>query len=178
MNNTYEYSGKKLTPKMARLLILELFRGETHHRQEMMRRVDEVHVERGGRLATGTVHPVVNALNWLKDKDLANNPNPGDGIWTIIGETNDNGDNGVRRIGTGNNSIYVYYYLVVFTFCEWLLVLLRNRRIRDTEHLIYRSASPPDDTVSTIQRNALSSFGVYTTLYHTCGVRCGFCVAV
>ena len=68
--------------------------------------------------------------------------------------------------------------LVVFTFCEWLLVLLRNRRIRDTEHLIYRSASPPDDTVSTLQRNALSSFGVYTTLYHTCGVRCGFCVAV
>ena len=48
----------------------------------------------------------------------------------------------------------------MFTFCEWLLVLLRNRRIRDTEHLIYRSASPPDDTVSTIQRNALSSFGV------------------
>ena len=58
---------------------------------------------------------------------------------------------------------------VVFTFCEWLRVLLRNRRIRDTEHLIYRSASRPDDTVSTTQRNALSSSGVYTTLYHTHG---------
>ena len=67
----------------------------------------------GGTTAETTVHPVVNALNWLKDKNLANNPNPGDGIWTIIGETNDNGDNGndgVRRIGSGNKSVYVYYY--------------------------------------------------------------------
>ena len=58
----------------------------------------------------------------------------------------------------------------MFTFCEWLLVLLRNRRIRDTEHLIYRSASPLDDTVSTIQKTALLCFGVYTVLRHTAEV--------
>ena len=54
-----------------------------------MRRVDEEHVERGGRLAETTQPPVVNALLWLKGKNMANNPNPGDGIWEIYGEPED-----------------------------------------------------------------------------------------
>ena len=116
MNNPYKYAGERLTPKMARELILELFEGKTHPKKDMIRRVDTVHVERGGRLAETKVHPVTNALNHLKDSKLANNPNPGDGIWTIFGETadeeTDDGDStdGVRRIGSGNNSVYVYYY--------------------------------------------------------------------
>ena len=52
------------------------------------------------------MHPVVNALNWLKDRTLANNPNPGNGIWIIKGEIadeeiDDDSDDGVRRIGSG-----------------------------------------------------------------------------
>ena len=49
----------------------------------------------------------------------------------------------------------------MFTFC--VLVLLRNRRIR------IGSASPPDDTVSTIQRNAL--FSAFIQLFI---IRAGF----
>ena len=109
MNNPYGYADQSLTSRMARPLILELFRGQTVHRQDIMRRVDEIHVERGGATAETVVHPVVNALNWLKDRELANNPNPGDGMWEIYGEPEGNGDE-IRRIGTGNKSVYVYYY--------------------------------------------------------------------
>ena len=116
MNNTYEFSGQSLTPRMARELILEFFTGQTVHRQEIFRKVEEEHVARGGRLATSINHPGVSALNTLKSRNLANNPNSGDGIWTIYGEPDDEGIDddtdydGIRRLGTGNKSVYVYYY--------------------------------------------------------------------
>ncbi len=115
MNNQYQYSGKRLTMSMARELIIEFFKGRTVAKQDMIRKVDQIHLERGGKLSENTVHPVTDALNVLKKKKLANNPNPGDGIWTIFGETDgeaidDESDDGVRQIGSGNNSVYVYYY--------------------------------------------------------------------
>ena len=117
MNSEYKYSGKRLTMSMARELILEFFKGQTVHKQEIIRRVDEIHLEGGGKQSDNIVHPVTDALNAMKRKELANNPNPGDGVWKIYGDTADDGiDDGddstdeVRRIGSGNNSVYVYYY--------------------------------------------------------------------
>lgn len=115
MNNPYKHSGKRLTMSIARELILEFFKGQTVHRQDIIRKVDKIYLERGGKSSDNIVHPVVDALNNLKSREFANNPNPGDGIWKIIGETvdkgiDDGGANEVRQIGSGNNSVYVYYY--------------------------------------------------------------------
>ena len=117
MNNEYKYSGKRLTMSVARELILEFFKGQTVHKQEIIRRVDEIHLEGGGKQSDNIIHPVTDALNAMKRKNLANNPTPGDGIWEIYGQTDDEGiddtDNSgdkVRKIGSGNNSVYVYYY--------------------------------------------------------------------
>ena len=103
MNNPYKYSGKPLTPKMAQELILELFTGQIHPKKDIVRKVDEVHVERGGRGAETKVHPVTNALGTLKRKGLADNVDTG--IWKV-----DFKIEGVKQIGSGNNSVYVYYY--------------------------------------------------------------------
>ena len=117
MNNPYKYADEKLTPKMARELILELFSGKTVPKQDIVGKVDEVHVERGGRTAETVVHPVTNALNHLKAKELANNVDTG--VWKINTETDDeiidddtdeDTDDRIRRIGSGSNSVYVYYY--------------------------------------------------------------------
>jgi hypothetical protein len=118
MNNPYKYSGKRLKMSMARELIIEFFKGKTAHKQEIIRRVDEIHLEGGGKQSDNIIHPVTDALNAMKRKGLANNPNPGDGIWEIYGQADDEGvdddtDNSgdeVRKIGSGNNSVYVYYY--------------------------------------------------------------------
>ena len=120
MNNEYKYSGKRLTMTMARELILEFFKGQTVPKQDMIRKVDEVHLEHGGKLSENIIHPVTDALNAMKRKGLANNPNPGDGIWKINEATEgeeitedeeiDDTDDGVRRIGSGDSSVYVYCY--------------------------------------------------------------------
>lgn len=116
MDNRYKYSGERLTPKMARELILELCAGQTDPKKDIVRKVDKEHVERGGRTAETKVHPVTNALNHLKGMGLADNVDTG--IWKIdaktddeaIGDVDDESDDGVRQIGSGNNSVYVYYY--------------------------------------------------------------------
>ena len=119
MNNPDKYSGKRLKMSMARELIVELFKGQTVPKQDIIRRVDRIHFERGGKPSENIIHPVTDALNALKRKKLANNQNPGDGIWVINGEaadeeidddSDDSDDNEVKRIGSGNNSVYVYYY--------------------------------------------------------------------
>ena len=124
MNNQYQHSGKRLTMKMARELIIEFFKGQTVPKQDIIRKVDQIHRERGGEFSENIVHPVTDALNALKRKGLANNPNPGDGIWAIFGGTPDKGIDGsngtdeVRQIGSGNNSVYVYYYPTYKLFAE------------------------------------------------------------
>ena len=118
MDNEYKYFGKRLTMSIARELILEFFKGQTVPKQDMIRKVDKIYLERGGKLSDNIIHPVTDALNTMKRKELANNPNPGDGIWEIYGQADEEGidddidDSGdeVRKIGSGNNSVYVYYY--------------------------------------------------------------------
>lgn len=117
MNNEYQYVSQRLTMKMARELIIKFFKGQTVPKQDMIRKVDQIHLERGGWRSNNTVHPVTDALNAMKRKGLSNNPNPGNGIWEIYGDTdNDDINDGddstdeAKRIGSGNNSVYVYYY--------------------------------------------------------------------
>ena len=116
MDNRYKYFDKRLTPKMARELILDLCAGQTLPKKDIVRKVDNTHVEHGGRTAETKVHPVTNALNHLKKMSLADNVDTG--IWRIdaeaddeaIDDVDDESNDGVRQIGSGNNSVYVYYY--------------------------------------------------------------------
>ena len=118
MNNPSVYSGESLTTKMARELIVELFKGQTVPKQHIIRSVDEEHLKRGGKTAGTVVHPVTNALNALKSKDLAHNDNPGIGVWHIIDKDKPTEEDGVKRIGTGNSSVYLYYYPTYKQFAE------------------------------------------------------------
>ena len=85
MNDRYQHFEKHLTPSIAQELILELFAGDTVQRQEVVRRVDEVHRERGGLPPTAkSLHPAEYALSKMKRIGLANNPERG--LWSIFSE--------------------------------------------------------------------------------------------
>lgn len=72
-----------LTPKVAQELIQELFIGQTVQRQQIIKKVDEVHKERGGLSPTARVHhPAEHALMTLKKLGLANNFERG--IWSFF----------------------------------------------------------------------------------------------
>ena len=71
MNNQYRYSGRHLTPRMARELIQEIFAGQTAQKQEIISAVDEAHRERGGLPKKAVLHPVTRALTAMKPSGLA-----------------------------------------------------------------------------------------------------------
>ena len=117
MNDQYKYFEKPLTLKMARELIQELFAGQTVQKQEIMRVVVEKHLERGGLPATArSNNPVTLALWHLKRGGQANNPSEDN--WLILSSPQDDDsvnserDNLVpeRTIGSGKQSVYLYYY--------------------------------------------------------------------
>lgn len=82
MNEQYQYIGQRLKPSIAQELIAELLEGETLQRRELIRRVDKVHEERGGYLATDrSQHPVVDALARMKELGLVESPKRG--FWSI-----------------------------------------------------------------------------------------------
>ena len=79
MNNR---DGQLLTPSVAQELIVELFAGATVQKQEIVRKVDEVHEGRGGQPPTaGANRPVTRALSRMIELELAENPERG--IWVI-----------------------------------------------------------------------------------------------
>ena len=83
MNNQYKYVGKTLTPDMARELIQELFAGQTVPKREIVRVVDETHLERGGLpAASRSSYPVTRSLSVMKQSELAKNPRRG--FWFIL----------------------------------------------------------------------------------------------
>ena len=82
MNNPYRYVGLPLIPRMAQELILELFTGQTAHRQEIIRVVDGAHRERGGQPARSILHPAGRSLSTMKKSGLAENPRYG--FWSIL----------------------------------------------------------------------------------------------
>ena len=118
MNKQYEYSGKPLRTTMAEGLIVELFKGQTVPKVEIVRRVDEIHLSGGGKKAETKVHPVTNALNALKRKGIANNDPPGIGVWHIINKDEPIEEDEVKRVGSGNSSVYLYYYPTYRQFAE------------------------------------------------------------
>ena len=120
MNDQYEYVEKPLTPGIARKLIQELFAGQTVQKQEMMRIVEETHQERGGLPSQAQRNnPVTLALYDLGQKGEASNPDK-NGNWLIPSSAED--DDSVdpepnnldldpeKIIGSGKQSVYLYYY--------------------------------------------------------------------
>ena len=79
MNN---HEGRVLTPSVAQELIQELFAGQTVQRQEIVRKVNGAHSERGGLPPRAKVHPAERALSKMKQLELAENP--GHGLWFIL----------------------------------------------------------------------------------------------
>lgn len=86
MNNQYKYIGRPLTPSIAEELIAELFTGETAPKQQIIKKVDKAHLERGGNLSTARFHhPVTLALSNMRRNGLVENPNIG--FWSILSDT-------------------------------------------------------------------------------------------
>ena len=52
MDNQYKHSDESLTTKKARELIVGLFKGGTVAKTEIVRRVDETYIDRGGNWLT------------------------------------------------------------------------------------------------------------------------------
>ena len=84
MNDQYQYFGDNLTPSIAQELIRELFAGKTIERQEIIKTVDEEHLERGGAPAKSVYHPVERSLTSMKKSGRAENPEHG--LWCILSE--------------------------------------------------------------------------------------------
>lgn len=87
MNNGYKYSGQHLKPRIAQELIQELFAGQTAQRQEIVRAVDNAHLERGGLPKRSKLHPVERALTAMKKSRLAEKPRHG--FWSISIDSTD-----------------------------------------------------------------------------------------
>ncbi len=80
-NSSYKYAGLPLTPLMAQELILELFTGQTLHKQEMADIVEATHAERGGNPPRSKQNPITRALTLLKK--LGHAENVMIGVWKI-----------------------------------------------------------------------------------------------
>ncbi len=78
MNTQYRYFEQALTPSIAQELIQELFAGQTAQKQEIIRVVGAVHLERGG---LAPEDPVTTALSTMKESGLAENLE--NDLWSI-----------------------------------------------------------------------------------------------
>lgn len=88
MEFPYKYAGLPLTPLMAQELILELFKGQTLHKQEMTDIVESTHIERGGNPPRSKQNPITRALTLLRETDLVENPLQG--VWYISSNNTEN----------------------------------------------------------------------------------------
>ena len=118
MNNQYEYVGKSLTPKIAQYLIIELFAEQAVQKLEIMSAVDETHHERGGLPSRAQFHhPVTLALYNMRREGQASKTGPGNN-WLISSITQDDDSANAepddlepeKIIGSGKQSVYLYYY--------------------------------------------------------------------
>ena len=128
MNNQYEYVEKPLTPGIAEKLIQELFAGQTVQKQEIMRIIEETHQERGGLPSRAQFNsPVTLALYNMRREGQASNPGPGNN-WLIPSSTQDDESvdpepnnldlDAEKIIGSGKQSVYLYYYPVYRRLAE------------------------------------------------------------
>ena len=84
MNDQYQYVGEHLTRNIVSELIIELFAGKIAEKQEIIKTVDKVHCDRGGKPTKLKVHPVGQTLRHMKIAGLAENPKRG--FWRILSE--------------------------------------------------------------------------------------------
>ena len=82
MNDQYQYVGEHLTRNIVWELIIELFAGKTAEKQEIIKTVDKVHCNRGGKPTKFKIHPVGQTLRHMKIAGLAENPQRG--FWRIL----------------------------------------------------------------------------------------------
>ncbi len=128
MNNQYEYIEKPLTPGIAKKLIQELFAGQTVQRQKIISDVEETHLERDGLPSRAQFNnPVTLALYNMRREGEASNPDKG-ANWLIPSSAQD--DDSVdpepnnldlepeKIIGSGKQSVYLYYYPVYRRLAE------------------------------------------------------------
>ena len=91
MNNQYQYSGQPLTPGIAQKLIQELFEGQIVRKQDIIKKVDEVHSKGGGLPSRAQFHhPVTLALSNMRRYGLVENPQFG--VWSILSNLAENGN--------------------------------------------------------------------------------------
>ncbi len=91
MSSPYKYVGLPLTPLMAQELILELFTGQTIHKQEMTDIIETTHLERGGNPPRSKQNPITRSLTLLKEIGLSENPMQG--VWSISANIKDGVEN-------------------------------------------------------------------------------------
>ena len=114
MHNQYKYVEQHLKMSIARELILEFFAGQSGvKRRDIIDKVEAEHIDRGGRRHTKPTHPVADALENLKKKGQANNPDPG--FWDIKGQPGYKPDPVARREYPApdklrKGSVYFYYF--------------------------------------------------------------------
>ena len=102
MNDQYQYFEQRLIPSIAQELIEELLGEEPLQRQELIRRVDKAHKERGGHLVIGrTQHPVVYALAKMKQLGLVESPERG--FWSISSEETPQSEQQSKSEGTAQS---------------------------------------------------------------------------
>lgn len=112
MNNQYKHAGEPFAAKIAEELILELCKGKTLKKQEIMKRVyHEHHLEQGGVEYPKSNKSKLdqcfnNALRSLREKGLADNSNLDHGFWTIYGESPSDNSSDESTDGC----VYIYYY--------------------------------------------------------------------
>lgn len=125
--NNYRYTGQFLTPGVDAELIIELFAGQTVATQDIKRSVDQEHRNRGGLPSQAKRHhPVALALS-MELRPAGRAKSISHGNWQIFSnpQVNEDGSPGIttesantqsaKIIGTGESSVYLYYYP---TYCR------------------------------------------------------------
>lgn len=114
-----KYRGLKLTPNVFADILIELYDGKQFERQDAIASVKKCFTEQGGILENRNyIDTFKKASQKLKDKGIVNN---GYGIWTlnyqlkdvevVVQKETDSKTYCVdKEIGSGNSSVYVYYY--------------------------------------------------------------------
>ena len=95
----YIYKDIPLTSRIAYNLILECFPEKNISREDILNKICELHVSRGGKPAKGAMTAVISgALKMLQQDDLAQPVVTG--YWKIL----------PKEIGLGESTVYLYYY--------------------------------------------------------------------
>lgn len=123
----YEYFGVELTPAVMKELLIKLFDGKQFKRNDAVNKILDFHKQNGGIVSNKDYATVFKAATkWLKNSGLVN---CGYGVWRLNYEKQEVEIEEVSQlknidytadevIGTGDYSIYVYYYDIYKKYAE------------------------------------------------------------